>query len=252
MNRYFLKLSYNGKRYHGWQCQKNSNTVQQTLNDALTMMLRYPVNLTGAGRTDTGVHALEYYAHFDAENEITSPELEKLIFRLNSYLPKDIVLYDIFPVTSKIHARYTAISRTYQYYISVCKNPFRYEFAHYRFGKIDLKLMNLGGEVLTQYSDFTSFSKVDTDTKTNICKVYSASWEMVDQELVFTIKADRFLRNMVRAIVGTLLELGTGKLSLEDLKKIIESKNRSEAGDSVPACGLYLVNIEYPPGSFPT
>lgn len=214
------------------------------------MMLRQTVTLTGAGRTDTGVHAMEYYAHFDITNEISSQELKKLVFKLNSYLPDDIAIYDIFPVSPRIHARFTAISRTYKYYITTGKNPFKHEFSHFLFGTIDLDLMNRGGALLAEYVDFTSFSKAGTDTKTNICHVISAKWERSGQELIFTIKADRFLRNMVRAIVGTLLELGTGKISLEEMKAIIESHNRSNAGDSVPACGLFLVDIEYPPDVF--
>ncbi len=248
--RYFIKLAYNGALYHGWQRQPNGISIQQALEDALTMMLRQKVSLTGAGRTDAGVHAMKYYAHFDLKKEMSSPELKKLVFKLNSFLPEDIAIYDIYPVPPRIHARFTAISRTYQYYISTIKNPFRHEFSHFLFGKIDLGLMNQGGALLKEFSDFTSFSKVGTDTNTNICHVISAYWEMCGQELVFTITADRFLRNMVRAIVGTLLELGTGKISLEEMRKIIESRDRSNAGDSVPACGLFLMNIEYPSDAF--
>lgn len=250
MIRYFIKLAYKGGAFHGWQRQLNGITVQQVLEEAMSLIMRETVSLTGAGRTDTGVHANEYFAHFDSGNEISAEELKKLIFRFNAYLPEDIAIYDIFPVPAWTHARFSAVTRTYQYCISTRKNPFRFGFYHFLYGKIDLEIMNRGGELLTTYNDFTSFSKVDTDTKTNICKLYAARWEQIGDELVFTIQADRFLRNMVRAIVGTLLQLGMGKISLEELREIIESLDRSKAGDSVPACGLYLVKIDYPSGSF--
>lgn len=246
MNRYFLRLAYDGTRYHGWQRQRNALSVQQTLEEAMSMMLRDTVKLTGAGRTDTGVHAKEYFAHFNFNREIRKPELQKLLFNLNSYLDPDIVIYNIFPVSEHSHARFSASSRTYKYYITTRKNPFRNHFTHFLFGKIDVDLMNMAAEIIRQNDDFTSFSKVDTDTKTNICKVYRAFWEWEGEELVFTITANRFLRNMVRSIVGTLLDIGTGKMSLTELKRVIESKNRANAGDSVPACGLFLYSIDYP------
>lgn len=250
MHRYFVKLAYQGTKFHGWQRQPNGISVQQTIEEAISLILRSPVTLTGAGRTDAGVHALEYYAHFDIKKEISSQELKKLVFKLNSFLNEDIAIFDIFMVTPRTHARFSAVSRTYKYYISTVKNPFRHEFSHFLFGNIDLDLMNQGVALLKEVSDFTSFSKVGTDTKTNICHVISAHWERCDQELVFTITADRFLRNMVRAIVGTLLQLGTGKITMEEMKAIIGSRNRSNAGDSVPACGLFLVKIDYPPDAF--
>jgi len=246
LNRYFLRLAYNGTRYHGWQHQNNALSIQQTLEESMSMMLRYSVKLTGAGRTDTGVHAKEYFAHFNSERTIRKADLQKLIFKLNSYLDPDIVIYDIFPVSNHTHARFTASSRTYKYFVTTRKNPFRNLITYYLFGKIDVDLMNRGADIIRQYKDFTSFSKVDTDTKTNICKIYQAIWEWEGEELVFTITANRFLRNMVRSIVGTLLDIGTGKMSLNDLKKVIESRNRANAGDSVPACGLFLYSINYP------
>jgi len=244
--RYFLRLAYDCTHYHGWQRQKNAPSIQQILEESISMMLRDSVKLTGAGRTDTGVHAKEYFAHFNFNREIRKPELQKLIFKLNSYLDPDIVIYDIFPVSEQAHARFTATARTYKYYITTRKNPFRNQFTHFLFGKIDVDLMKQGADIIKQYDDFTSFSKVDTDTKTNICKIYRAFWEWEGEELVFTITANRFLRNMVRSIVGTLLDIGTGKMSLNELKKVIESRNRANAGDSVPARGLHLVQIEYP------
>ncbi len=239
-------MAYDGTRFHGWQRQMNGITVQQSLEEAMSMMLRHPVSTTGAGRTDTGVHAEEFYAHFENDRPLSHEELMKLVFRLNGYFNGDIVLFEIFPVKDEAHARFSALSRTYRYSIARVKNPFRRNFTHYMHGDIDYKLMNLGAALIMSYRDFTSFSKVDTDTATNICRISHAEWGMEGTELVFTITADRFLRNMVRAIVGTLLELGTGKITLEGLKAIIESRNRSNAGDSVPAKGLALHRIEYP------
>ncbi len=214
----------------------------------MAMMLRTPVALTGAGRTDTGVHANEFFAHFDFNQQLTAGECEKLVFRLNGYLGGDIALFMIFPVKENVHARFSAISRTYRYCIARCKNPFRRDFTHHIYGPIDQALMNNGASLIMKYDDFTSFSKVDTDTMTNICKISHARWETEGSELVFTITADRFLRNMVRAIVGTLLQLGTGKIAMEELESIIKSKNRSNAGDSVPGKGLTLDRIVYPEG----
>ncbi|MEI6174242.1 MAG: tRNA pseudouridine(38-40) synthase TruA [Bacteroidota bacterium] len=250
--RYFLRIAYDGTRFHGWQRQPNAITIQQTLEEALSMMLRSPVLLTGAGRTDTGVHANEFFAHFDYNEPLTKAQGEKLVFRLNGYLGGEIVLFEIIPVTEDAHARFSAVSRTYRYCISRVQSPFRRDFTHYLYGDINDELMNEGAGVIRSYRDFTSFSKVDTDTKTNICLISHAKWEMEGTELVFTITADRFLRNMVRAIVGTLLAMGTGKLSLNELKIIIESKDRSNAGDSVPAKGLVLHRIIYPEEIFLT
>jgi tRNA pseudouridine38-40 synthase len=248
--RYFIKLAYNGTRFHGWQRQPNAATVQQTLEEAMSMMLRSPIVLTGAGRTDTGVHASEFFAHFDLITPLINTEREKLVFRLNRYLGGDIVLLDILQAGVQAHARFSAISRTYRYCISMVPNPFRQEFTHHVNGTTDISIMNEGAAMIRKYSDFTSFSKVDTDTMTNICRITHAQWEMEGTELVFTITADRFLRNMVRAIVGTLLALGRGKIYLHDLENIIESKNRSNAGDSAPAKGLTLHRIVYPEAIF--
>lgn len=246
MTRYLIRLAYDGTAFHGWQRQPNAPTIQQTLEEAMTMILRTPVALTGAGRTDTGVHAEEFFAHLDLDQNLLPPEREKLIFRLNSFLGVDIAIFDIFPVSENVHARFSASSRTYRYCIARTKNPFRRNYTHYIHGDIDIELMNKGAAMIMSYHDFTSFSKVDTDTKTNICKISFAQWVEEGTELVFTITADRFLRNMVRAIVGTLLQLGIGKITLEDLKQVVESNNRSNAGDSVPARGLILHRIVYP------
>jgi len=208
--------------------------------------LRIPVSLTGAGRTDAGVHAADFYAHFELNDMWSEEELKRLVFRLNRFLCDEISVSSIFPVHPRAHARFNATSRTYRYCVARSKNPFRRNYSHYVYGPIDTELMNEGAAVIMHYNDFTSFSKVDTDTRTNICTITSANWEMEGNELVFTITADRFLRNMVRSIVGTLLELGLGKISIGDLKVIIESKNRSNAGDSMPSKGLVLHRIVYP------
>lgn len=242
--RYFIQLSYKGTNYHGWQIQPNAITVQEVLNKALTTLLREDINVVGAGRTDTGVHASFFMAHFHAET--FSPEQINLVFRLNRFLPHDIAVQKVFVVNDQAHTRFDAISRTYQYFITKDKNPFRLD-THWKFpGELDVEAMNEAAKVLFDYVDFTSFSKLHTDVKTNDCTIYEARWEDRGDELVFTIKANRFLRNMVRAVVGTLVEVGRGKLDSDGVKGIIESKNRGNAGASVPAHGLFLCEIEYP------
>ena len=244
--RYFIGLSYDGTAYHGWQAQKNAISIQKVLGDALSMMLREEVSLTGCGRTDAGVHAREFFAHMDLEKDLTKVQAGKLVFKLNSYLGKDIAVHEIFPVKADMHARFSATLRTYRYYVSLAKDPFMFNRSYSHYGPMDIDMMNRGAELIMKYSEFTSFSKVDSDTKTRICKITEARWERSGNLLVFTISADRFLRNMVRAIVGTLIDLGTGKMSLRDLKLVVEAKNRSDAGDSVPACGLFLERVLYP------
>jgi len=244
--RYFILLSYDGTNFHGWQAQKNAISIQKILADALSMMLRENISLTGCGRTDTGVHAREYFAHMNPEKDLSKVQAEKLIFKLNSYLDKDIAIQRIFPVRPDAHARFSATLRTYRYYITLVKDPFLFNKSYYHYGPIDMELMNRGAELIMKYSDFTSFSKVDSDTKTRICRITEARWERREDLLIFEISADRFLRNMVRAIVGTLLDLGTGKMNLKELKMVIEARNRSDAGDSVPACGLFLHHVNYP------
>jgi len=243
MNRYFIKLAYKGTNYHGWQIQENAHTVQAELNEKMSLMLGESINLVGCGRTDTGVHAREFYAHFEISKKLN--ELRDLTFRLNGFLPDDIVIYEIFKVPADFHARFDAKSRTYKYYISIQKNPFLTGQSFYFHGKLDVSKMNEACSVLFNYTDFTSFSKLHTQTKTNNCKIYKAIWKEDGDELIFTIQADRFLRNMVRAIVGTMIEIGSGKLGVQDMKRIIEAKDRSDAGFSVPAEGLFLEAVAY-------
>lgn len=244
--RYFISLAFDGSVFHGWQAQKNSETVQSLLVNCLSMMLRYPVSLTGAGRTDAGVHAKEFFAHIDLPEMLTDEACKKLVYKINSFLPPQVAVFAIIPVREKAHARFSAISRTYRYYINTIKNPFAINHSWYYTGKLDMDFMNEAAKLLPGISDFTSFSKAGSDTKTNICKVTEAVWTKEGSMLVFTVTADRFLRNMVRSIVGTLFLIGKHKLTLTGMKEIIEMKNRSEAGDSVPAHGLFLEKIVYP------
>lgn len=257
MGRYFIHLAYNGANYHGWQTQRIATevertvplqpelpTVQATLEKALTTLLRQPIAVVGCGRTDTGVHASDFYAHFDSsEFGIRNSEL---VFKLNNYLPPDIAIFGIFPVADNAHARFDATARTYQYHVSDRRLPFcqgQYCRIYY---KPDLDLMNTAARVLMEYDDFTSFAKLHTQVKTNICHLTEAHWDTVGDEWVFTIRSNRFLRNMVRSVTGTLLDVGRGKLSIDGLRKIVEKKNRCAAGMSMPACGLFLTKVEYP------
>jgi tRNA pseudouridine38-40 synthase len=245
LNRYFIHLSYKGTNYHGWQVQPDDITVQEVLNRSLSTLLRTEVDTLGCGRTDAGVHATNFYAHIDSERDDLYRN-EKFIHQLNCILPKDIVVYNFLPMREGAHARFDAVSRTYHYRISRVKDPFNTEFAMKFTRPLNVEAMNMAAEILKEYTDFTSFSKVNTDVKTNNCKIYQAVWSDLGTELQFTICADRFLRNMVRAIVGTLMEVGLGKNNYNDIRTIIDRKNRSEAGTSVEACGLHLVNIQYP------
>jgi tRNA pseudouridine38-40 synthase len=243
--RYFILISYKGTSYHGWQIQPDSVTVQQVLDEALSVVLSEKISTIGAGRTDAGVHAMIFCAHFDSN----SPELstlQNIVFKLNQFLPKDISVHSIKKVLPDANARFSAISRTYKYYISRTKDPFSESSSWFLHGNLDVALMNKASGLLLNHSDFTSFSRLHSGAKTNICKIYSARWEEIDNQLVFTIRADRFLRNMVRAIVGTITEIGFGKMSIEEFEKIILAKDRCRAGKSAPAKGLILVNIEYP------
>lgn len=242
--RYFIQLSYNGTAYHGWQIQPNAPTVQEMINKALSTILRQEINVVGCGRTDTGVHASDFMAHFNADLKNFSPE--QLCFKMNRFLPKDIAIHHMFEVHPEAHARFDATARTYHYYIDTEKNPFTRDFSHTPYPIPDIDLMNEACKVLFNYIDFTSFSKLHTDAKTNNCKIYEAVWKKKDHQLIFTIKADRFLRNMVRAIVGTLIDVGNKKISIEDLRDIIESKHRGNAGVSVPGKALFLSKIDYP------
>ncbi|MGE0020874.1 MAG: tRNA pseudouridine(38-40) synthase TruA [Draconibacterium sp.] len=243
MNRYAIQLSYNGSRYFGWQRQPKDISVQEVLEKAFSTILREEIAITGAGRTDTGVHASFYIAHFDTGNEIT--DAVQFAYKLNRFLPADIAIQKIWKVDNEFHGRFSAVSRTYKYFISTVKNPFNTETSFQYTVPLNVDLMNEAAKTLFEFTDFTSFSKLHTDVKTNNCKIYHAEWERQGDQLVFTIKADRFLRNMVRAIVGTLLEVGKGKITVDDFRKIIESKNRGAAGTSVPPQGLFLVDIGY-------
>jgi tRNA pseudouridine38-40 synthase len=246
-DRYFIKLSFLGTNYHGWQKQKNANSVQFVLAEALSVMLKEKIEVTGAGRTDTGVHAREFYAHFDT-HYLDEKQRKELVFRMNGYLPFDIAVQEIVPVVTGSHARFSAVSRTYQYILAQTKDPFFSGFAFYYTVPLDIQKMNEGATIIKSYKDFTSFAKLPAETKTNICLVTDMIWEKKGDILLFSITANRFLRNMVRAIVGTLIDIGRNRIQLSDLERIILSKNRSAAGYSVPACGLYLTSIMYPEG----
>ena len=243
--RYFIYISYEGSSYHGWQVQPNSVTVQKILDEALGVVLHENISTTGAGRTDTGVHALIFCAHFDSVSHDLS-ERENLAFRLNRYLPDDISVISIKKVLPDANARFSAISRTYRYYISKTKDPFSNNSSWFIHGDINVSAMNQACELLMKYSDFTSFSRLHSGAKSNICKIFHAGWEEIDNRLVFTIRADRFLRNMVRAIVGTLMEIGFGKMNRDEFEEIILARDRCRAGMSAPAKGLFLADIEYP------
>jgi len=244
MQRYFIQLSYDGTAYHGWQIQPNGMSVQEMVEKKLSVVARETVLVTGAGRTDAGVHASFFVAHFDVENE--QLDNQKIIHGLNNLLPADIAVQNIYKVHPDAHARFDALSRTYKYYVVKIKDPFSRQYAAREHGNPDLHKMNEAACKLFDYDDFTSFSKLGTDVKTNICKVSLAEWKKTENGYVFTVTADRFLRNMVRAIVGTLLEVGYGKISVEEFCRIIERKDRCAAGTSVPARGLFLVDIGYP------
>ncbi len=249
MARFFIFLQYKGTAYHGWQFQPNAITVQQVLDEKLSILLREKIETTGAGRTDTGVHAKEFTAHFDTNNNLPENK-EHFLFKINCLLPDDISVYNIIKVKPVAHARFDAISRTYHYHIVTFKDPFNKEFAYYFPWKLNILKMNEAGKNLMEFTDFTSFSKLHTDVKTNNCKISEASWEVTGHKLVFIITADRFLRNMVRAIVGTMLDIGREKLTMSDFSNVIEAKNRSFAGISAPAHGLYLNKIIYPASLF--
>ena len=240
--RFFIELSFNGNKFHGWQIQPNANTIQAELNKALSVILKDVILVVGAGRTDAGVHAKQMFAHFDFEGDF---ETEILLTKVNGFLPNDISVHQIFKVNDNTHARFDAVSRTYQYYITNEKNPFNKNVYLY-YQRLNVDAMNLACKYLLGKQDFTSFSKLHTQTYTNDCNVIIANWKQQRNELLFTIKADRFLRNMVRAIVGTLLEVGEGKMGPKRIKEIIAKKDRSEAGVSVPAHALFITKIEYP------
>lgn len=239
--RYFIELSYLGKNYHGWQIQPDAISVQEKINNAISTILRQEVNVTGAGRTDSGVHASQMFAHFD----IDSPLNDNFTYKLNAILPNDIVIHNTILVKNDAHTRFDAIKRSYEYKIWLGRNPFLLNTTWQLNYSFNIDAMNKAAKILHEYTDFECFSKVKTDVNTFNCKVTNAKWILNGNELTFHISADRFLRNMVRAIVGTLIDVGLEKISIDDFRKIIESKNRSKAGVSVPAKGLFLTEVKY-------
>jgi len=241
--RYFLDISFNGKNYHGWQTQPNATSVQETVTKALATITRAKINLVGAGRTDAGVHALQLFAHFDSAEKLNEKEIQQ---KLNAFLPDDIVINSLFLVASNLHARFDAISRSYEYRIWLGRNPFLLDTTwqiHYQ--QLDVDKMNEAAAILLKYTNFKCFSKSKTDVKTYHCDIIKAVWVLEGRLLVFKITANRFLRNMVRAIVGTLIDVGLGKLTTKDVIAILESEDRSKAGVSVPPQGLFLSRIIY-------
>lgn len=239
-------MAYDGTDYNGWQIQPNGKTVQQVMEHGLSTLLNEKVSITGAGRTDTGVHASLFVAHFDTPS-FPESNSEGFLFKLNRFLPPDIVVHRIHRVPDHIHARFSATYRSYEYRISAVKPLFNRAYCHYVFGPLDTPLINRCCKVLLHVTDFTSFSKLHTDVKTNNCHVMHAEWKTVEQGYIFEIRADRFLRNMVRSLVGTLLDVGHGKLDLDGFIRIVEAKDRGMAGQSAPAQGLFLVDIDYDP-----
>lgn len=264
--RYFVVLSYCGTKYCGWQIQENAITVQYIVNDAFSKFFRAPVDVVGAGRTDTGVHAMNYIAHFELDKQILECDYPHILYKINAILPKDIAVHQICSVSNVAHARFSALLRTYHYYVTLQKDVFSQNRMLYCARDLDIQKMNEAGSYLIGNKDFTSFSKLHTDVTNNLCTVVRADWHVFGNNfpatqstsmlslqmsnstpnLVFTIVANRFLRNMVRAIVGTLLDVGKGKISVNEFKQILDEMNRSKASSSAPAHGLYLVNIEYP------
>ncbi len=246
--RYFIELSYDGTNFHGWQIQKNAESIQEVLNNVLSTVYHQPVETTGCGRTDTGVHARQFFAHFDlAESPDQKPQSTDTMLRsTNALLPPSIAIKRIFPVPADAHARFDATLRSYEYFIHFSKDPFKHGYSRELRDLPDIELMNQAADILMEYTDFSCFSKSNTQVKTNNCKIASAAWHEIENGIVFRISADRFLRNMVRAIVGTLLMVGRKEIEPADVRKIIEEKDRSNAGTSVPACGLYLTEVTYP------
>ena len=244
--RYFIRLSYRGANYHGWQSQPNAITVQQAIEQALSTVLRAPIAITGAGRTDTGVNAAMMIAHFDYHEMLPTAYMQRITRSLNGLLGRDIAIQAIFPVHDDAHARFDATSRTYKYFTHGEKSPFLYPLSWQYPPQTDFDLMNEAAATLPHYTDFTSFSKLHTDVKTNNCAITAASWQREGEQMVFTITANRFLRNMVRAIVGTLVEVGRGRRDPESIPDLIASGDRCVAGQSVPGHALFLTEVHYP------
>ena len=249
-NRFFLHLAYDGTAYHGWQQQPNALTVQQVIQESLSLVLSRSVQITGAGRTDSGVHARNYYAHFDTDIVFSPQELTLLVYRLNRILPKDISIFSAFQVDPDVHARFSASSRTYRYYISRNKDPFSQLYAWQYNGVLNVDAMNASADKLLLHNDFTCFSKSGSDNTTNLCTIEESYLEQQGHMLVYHVKANRFLRNMVRAIMGTLMDVGKGKIDDGRFDEILKHGTRSDAGESVPAKGLFLEKIDYPGGMF--
>lgn len=242
--RFFITLSYDGTRYHGWQVQPNGPSVQEKLQWALSTILRHDIQVTGAGRTDAGVHARMMVAHFDVET--MDYELQDLMYKLNRLLPQDIAIQKIEPVSDEMHARFSATSRTYHYYIHTVKDPFLRAYSCELHYPLDFQLMNEAAAILMEYEDFGAFCKAHADVKTTLCHITAAQWHQTSlSSWYFEITANRFLRNMVRAVVGTLIDVGRGRLSLDDFRKVIEGKRRTEAGESMPANALFLEEVKY-------
>ncbi|MDY0103577.1 MAG: tRNA pseudouridine(38-40) synthase TruA [Lentimicrobium sp.] len=250
-NRYFIHLAYDGSAYHGWQQQPNAITVQEVVEKALSLILSQKIKITGAGRTDTGVHARNYYAHFDCVRLFSTNELLQLVYRLNSILPRDISIYNVFLVDNDAHARFSAVSRTYHYYICRGKNPFAQLYAWQYSGALEMESMKASAAILIANRDFACFSKSGTDNATSLCSVTESYFQETDDMLIYHVKANRFLRNMVRAMVGTLLDIGKGKLDSDGLLELLNMGSRSDAGESVPAKGLFLEQVDYPSGWLP-
>lgn len=244
--RYFIDIAYDGTLYHGWQRQPQSITVQEELENALSTLLREDIAVTGAGRTDAGVHATQLYAHFDFEQSFSEQDASHLVHRLNRFLPQAIAINSMSRVQEEAHARFDAVARSYSYFIHQKKNPFLKDQSYFFEAEIDMELMNDAAKLLLGKQDFQCFSRSNTDVKTYLCDIKEAHWERQGERLVFNITADRFLRNMVRAIVGTLLDVGLHKSTIEDVKQIIASGERSQAGASAPAHGLFLTAVRYP------
>ncbi|MGN0281532.1 MAG: tRNA pseudouridine(38-40) synthase TruA [Prevotella sp.] len=241
--RYFITLGYDGTSFHGWQIQPNGNSVQAELQKALSILLRQPLTVVGAGRTDAGVHARKMVAHFDFNDKL---DCGQMAYRLNRMLPKSIAVYEVQKVNDDLHARFSAIKRTYHYYVHTHKNPFLRHYSCELHYELNFDLMNTAAKILLEYSDFGAFCKSHSDVKTTLCNVMAAEWHQLSPtSWYFEISADRFLRNMVRAIVGTLIDVGRGRLSLEEFRNVIEGRKRTAAGESMPANALFLEDVEY-------
>lgn len=242
-----MELSYSGTKYHGWQSQPNAETVQDNIEKALSILLKYPTKIIGAGRTDTGVHAKQMFAHFDSDSKISCASLQQ---KLNAFLAKDIAIFKIHPVVETAHARFDAVARSYTYYIHQQKDPFQQDFSWLLYKELDIPLMQSAAKSLLFFEDFKSFSKTHTDVKTYLCDIQKIEWVEKNKALQFNITADRFLRNMVRAIVGTLINVGLHKITLDEFIEIVKARDRQKAGFSVPAHALFLTKIDYPKNIF--